>query len=100
MTGHASEARHLLLPRFHQAFQSTIFGFNLLEIFCLSEAVNMQQIDMIGLQALQAALEPAQEFIPGSIRNLGSEPDILAPSGHDFSDASFTLPITVRVRRV
>jgi len=43
----------ILLARVEQGLQSAVGRFDLLQIICLAQAVNVQQIDLIHLEALR-----------------------------------------------
>ena len=92
--------RAIFCSRFHQAFECAVFGLDFLEIVGLAETVDVDKIDMIGLQAFEAGFEAAQEFITRAIGNLRGQPDIFAACGHYAADAGFALAIAVCVSRV
>ena len=100
VTGHAGKARHFLFAGFHQALQRAVWGLDFRQIVGLAEAVDVDEIDMIGLQAFQTCFQPAQEFVAGAIRNLRGQPDIFAARGHHAADAGFALAIAVGVSGV
>ena len=100
VAGHADEARHFLLARVEQRLQSAVGRFDFLQIICLAQAVNVQQIDLIHLETLQAALQAAHEVVVGAVRNFRGQPNFLAARGHDLADARLALAIAVSISRV
>ena len=100
MAGDADKTRHFLLTRFHQALQRPVWGFDFRQIVGLAQAVDMDQIYMVGPEPFQASLQAAEEFVAGTIGNLRCQPDFLAALSHYLADASFALAISVGIGRV
>ena len=97
MAGHAGEAGHFLLPRFHQTLQSAGWGLDLCEVVGLAKTMDVDQIHVVCLEPFQACLQASEEFVAGTIGNFCCQPDILAARSHYFAHTSFTLAISVSI---
>ena len=59
--------------------------------------MRVQQVEVVGLEALQARLDLRQRRVARARRGryLGGEEDLLAPGGHDTADARLALSVPV-----
>ena len=97
VAGHAGKPRHFLFASFHQAFERAVGGLDFREVVGLAEAVDVDEIDVIGLQALEAGFEAAQKCVARAVGNFRGEPDIFAARRHDAADAGFALAVSVGI---
>jgi hypothetical protein len=74
--------------------------FQLSQVVGASQAVDVHQIDVVHLQALQASFQAAQEAVACAVGNLGGEKDLLTPRGHDLAHARLALAVAVGIGRV
>ena len=79
VAGHPDEARDLLFAQFVKRLYRAVFGFDLLKVFVGGEAVQMEQINAVGLQPLQTLFDFTQRLVArsGRRRNLRRQPDLL-----------------------
>src|SRR5262249_49360660 len=83
-----------------QPLHGAIGSFDFGEVVSVPQAVNVDQIDMVGLQALQAARESSHKIVAGAVRDLGSEPDLLAARHHYFPHARLALLVPLSIGRI
>src|SRR5439155_3952774 len=100
VAGHADEPREFLLASFQQALECTIRGFDFFEIVGLAEAVDVYEVQVIGLQASEAAFEAPEEGVARAIGNFCGQPDVVAARGHDLADTALALAVAISVSSV
>ena len=69
VAGHADEAREFLFAGFEEAFEGAIRRFDFFEIVGVAEAVDVDEVDMIGLQTREAAFEAPEEGVTSAVEN-------------------------------
>ena len=102
VAGHADGAGDLLLAQLVERLERAVRGLDLRQVRLVGQAVEVEQIDAVGLQALETRLDLAQRRVarPRPLRHLGREPDLLAPRLHDHPDPRLAQPLAVVDRRV
>src|SRR2546429_8443406 len=95
VAGHADEAREFLFAGFEEAFEGAIRRFDFFEIVGVREAVDVDEVDMIGLQTREAAFEAPEEGVTSAVENFRGEPDVFATRGHHLADTGFALAVAV-----
>ena len=100
VAGHADEAREFLFAGLEEAFEGAIRRLDFFEIVGLAEAVDVDEIDMIGLQTRETAFEAPEEGVTGAVENLRGEPDVFATRGHHLANTGFALAVPVSVSGV
>jgi len=89
-----------LVAQLIQALEHPRGRFHLGQIVGSSESVNVNQVQTIGLQALQAAFENTHGRVPIAFRNFGGQPDFRSSRSHHFPDPFFALAVSIGVRGV
>ena len=89
MAGDADEAGDFLFFQLLDGGEHAVGARDALEIVEIAQAVDLDQIDVIGLQELEAGLHRAQRAVAVSRVDLGGEKDFLAPRLDEFAEPLF-----------
>src|SRR5690348_17938102 len=102
VAGHADEASQLLLFSLEQTFQGAIGSLYFCQVVVKTQAVDVYQVNVVHVEALEADFQVAHEAIAGSLLNFGGQKDSLAPRLQNLSDAplAFASGTAVRVGRI
>ena len=94
---HADEARDLLVAELVEGLERAVRGLDLGEVVLASEAVQVQQVHVVGLEALEAGLHlPQRRVARARARgDLRGQEDVLAPGRHHAPDARLALAVAV-----
>src|SRR5205823_1865148 len=66
----------------------------------LALAVDVYEVQVIGLQASEAAFEAPEEGVARAIGNFCGQPDVVAARGHDLADTALALAVAISVSSV
>ena len=94
---HADEPRHLLLAHLVERLQRAVRRLDLRQVGGVLEAVQVEQVEVVGLEPLQAGLDVLQGGVAGprGRRHLGREEHVPAAGGHHAADARLALAVPV-----
>jgi hypothetical protein len=97
MAGDADEARHLLIAQLQQDVQDAVGRFHRGQVFLVGQAVHVDEVEVVSLQALEAAFQNALRFVAFARLDLGGQEDAFAASLHDLADALLATAVAVAV---
>ena len=99
---HADEARDLLLAQLVEGLDRPVRGLDLREVRLVAEAVEVQQVEVVGLQALQARLDLLERRVARArpAGDLGREEDVLPARGQEPAQPRLALAVAVVDRGV
>ena len=97
VAGDADEARHLLVPRLHHRLEDSALRLDGRQVVAVGEGVDVDDVEVVGLEALQAELQLAPGVVGGAGAELGGEDDLLAPRRHQLADPLLALAVAVAV---
>ena len=89
MAGDADEAGNFLFFQFPDGGEHAAGASDALKIVEIAQAVDLNQIDVIGLQELEAGLHRAQRAVAVARVDLGGEKDFLAPRLDELAEPLF-----------
>ena len=97
MAGDADEAGHFLIAQLQQDLQHAAGRFHVAQVFLVGQAVHVDEVEVVSLQALEAAFQNALRFVALARLDLGGQKDAFAASLHDLADALLAAPVAVAV---
>ena len=100
MTTDPEGAHHLLLAQLVGAFQGSALGFDLLQVVRPEHLVDVQHVELVHLQPLQALLGAPHHFVRGSRVSLGGENEPLTASLGGLADQRLAPAAAVILRRI
>ena len=94
---HADEPRDLLLAQFVEGLQRPVRRLDCREIGLVADAVQVEQVEVVGLQPLEAVLDLLEGGVarPRAGGDLGGEEHVLPPRRHDAADSRLALAVPV-----
>ena len=87
MAGDADESRHLLFAELEDLFEDAAFGLDFRQVLFGGQRVNVEQIDAVHLQGLEALLDGARGFGSIARADFGGEEDAVAAPLEHLADA-------------
>src|SRR5215475_4904398 len=100
VAGHADEACEFLLARLEKTLEGAVGSFDVLQVVCATKAVDVDKVDLIGLQALETVFKALEKRVARTVGNLSRKPNLLAAGDHYFADAALTLAVAICVSGV
>src|SRR5215469_2058574 len=100
MAGHADEPGQLLFAGLKQTLHRAAGTLDLCEVLALAKAMDVHEVDLVDFESFQAVFEAAKESVTSAVGNLGGQPDLFAPLGHDLAHTRLAFPVAVRVSGV
>ena len=97
VAGHADEPGRLLAPQLVEGLQDAVGRLDLRQVGLVAEAVDVEQVHVVGLQPLQARLDLLERRVSraGATRDLRGEEDLLPTRLHDHADPRLALAVAV-----
>src|SRR6185436_1665443 len=77
MSGNPQVADQFLFPGLHQGLQSATLGEGGVQVGPAADVMELPEVEVVGLQALEAALEQSQRAIAGPVIGLAGQEDFL-----------------------
>ena len=100
VAGHSDEARHFLLAPFVHTFITPFLASTFVRSSAPCRPVHVNQIDLVGLQSLQATVRVRIAASPSRGSIFRRQKEFFAPSFSDLSEPCLTLPITISIGSV
>ena len=103
VTRNAESAHDALIARLDECLDGSAFGKGLLHLLRPRQRVHLPEIDVVGLEQLERALQKLQGSVPCAVVGLGGEKGLRAPGLHDLAEvllAPSVFDTTVARRRV
>src|SRR5215469_3714182 len=97
MAGHADKPGQLLFTSLEQTLHRAAGSLDFCEVVALAKAMDVYEVDLVGLQSLQAVFQALKEGVASSVGNLGGQPDLFAPRSHDLAHTRLALSVAVGV---
>src|ERR1700674_2505205 len=93
VTGNADVAREALSARFDGVLKRAAGAQGGLPLAFIDEVVELQQVDVVGLEPLQRVFEPGLRLLVRPLTRLGREEEALAVRRHPCADAPLGAPV-------
>ena len=97
VAGHPDKSRHFLIAHLVDNIEHVAGRFHIRQILFIEQTMDVQQVDVIRVEAAQAAFDNAFGLVPVPRVDLGSEEDVLAARRHQLADPRLALPVSIPV---
>ncbi len=77
-----------LLPGLEEGMDGAVVGEDLIQLLHSADVVQLPEIQMVGLEGVQALFQELERSVPGPVVGLGGQEHLVPSSGHDLADSS------------